>query len=294
MAIKHGTLDVGKAYLGSTQLSEMYLGTVALFPDIRGEAVFEGVGNTTFEVPAGVDSVSIVCVGNGGPANSRAGGGGGGLAYANNVAVTPGETLDIQATARQGFSGQGVFADPAYVKRGAVSLCEAGGGQHSFSSQNTGGAGGTIIVGDGGGTGGKGGNGASGNSGAGGGAAGYSGNGGAGAAAGTGGSGTGGGGGGGGATGSSTSSGGGGVGVLSGEGASGAGGTSNSDPGKGGSGGNDGNVNSSQLGGGGGNNGGGSAGNDGNNSGQRFGGSGAVRIVWGDGRAFPSTDVGPT
>lgn len=60
--------------------------------------------STTWTVPAGVTSISAVCIGGGGGGGATSqggtyagGGGGGGLSWANNIAVTPGETLYIQA-----------------------------------------------------------------------------------------------------------------------------------------------------------------------------------------------------
>ena len=67
-----------------------------------GSAIFETAGDTTFTVPAGVTSISIVVVGGGGggAASTTApngvgggGGGGGGLAYKNNISVTPGQSF---------------------------------------------------------------------------------------------------------------------------------------------------------------------------------------------------------
>jgi hypothetical protein len=167
-------------------------------------------------------------------------------------------------------------------------ICEAGNGGNATIT--VGGTGGTVIHGDGGGSGGNGGS--WGNSdyyfGAGGGAGGYSGAGGAGAQGGTpstgrnGGNGSGGGAGGGATMTSGSAGGGGGVGIL-GEGTSGAGGTpSNPDrDGKGGSGGTDGSG--SGVGG---------IYGGGYRGGQVSTSTGAVRIIWGADRAFPSTNTG--
>lgn len=65
----------------------------------------------TWTVPAGVDNISIVAIGGGGGGGGGAGGltrggggGGGGLTYVNNISVTPGETLTVWS-GRQGFGG---------------------------------------------------------------------------------------------------------------------------------------------------------------------------------------------
>jgi hypothetical protein len=72
-----------------------------------GEAIFHADKGTqdptwnatteyTWTVPAGVTEISVVCVGGGGsgePRHDGASGGGAGLAYKNNIAVTPGSTI---------------------------------------------------------------------------------------------------------------------------------------------------------------------------------------------------------
>jgi len=270
-----------------------------------GQSSFITPGTFSWTVPTGVDTISVVTVGGGGGGGedngvpAKGGGGGGALAYVNSILVTPGETLTVGV----GTSGQpGIVPTStasnggnSYVKRGAISLVEAGGGQKGNSltvnGNFNGGTGGTVIVGTGG-NGGAGGTGVSG-SGGGGGAGGYSGNGGAGGSGGAGANGSGGGGGGGGSH-VSASTGGGGVGIL-GQGASGNGGSSNN-PGTGGSGGQNGSTTAgagSILVGGGNFGGGGGGGGDLGRYGS-VGGVGAVRIIWGLGayRQFPATNVG--
>jgi len=75
-----------------------------------GEAIFhadkwnqDATWNVTTEynwiVPAGVTEISVVCVGGGGSGETRhdgASGGGAGLAYKNNIAVTPGSTVVVR------------------------------------------------------------------------------------------------------------------------------------------------------------------------------------------------------
>jgi len=261
-------------------------------------------GTSLWTVPQGVTSISMVCVGGaGGPASqiyngtnltgAAGGGGGGALAYRNNVAVTPESTVTVVVGAAGAFGSQGFsgFAGgSSTVTVGGVVVCNAGGGQGGTFSSSTitsaiGGAGGTVNVGTGG-AGGRGGDArvttvGGGARGGAGGAGGYSGAGGAGGpdlsgVATAGGAGAGGGGGGGAGRINPTNGGGGaggGVGVL-GEGTSGAGGTTTG--GFGGSGGTNGGTG---LIAGTGVYGGGNIGN------------GAVRIMWGPGRAYPSTGV---
>lgn len=78
---------------------------------------------TTWVVPSGVTSISIVTIGGGASGIYRdtyvapCGGGGGGLAYNNNVTVTPGETLTITYGPGQGGSNNGstVFVSSIYA-----------------------------------------------------------------------------------------------------------------------------------------------------------------------------------
>ena len=279
-----------------------------------GQSAYTTAGTYTFTVPAEVTSISAVVIGGGGGGGgaddaqirneTNNGGGGGGLAY-GTIAVTPGETLNITV----GTGGAGGVADAiaggaggtSTIVRSATTLLSGGGGAGGrYRSQgltDAGGAsGGTARIG--GGSGGNSGTG-SGNSGAtgGGGAGGYSGNGGAGGAfnsAGSASTGAGGGGGGGYNTTSDTlrAGGGGGTGIL-GSGADGTAGTGGSGGGGGGgSSGTSGGGNTTGLGG---QYGGGGGGKSDSTAGTlTIGGAGtngAVRILWGPGRSYPSTTV---
>jgi hypothetical protein len=258
-----------------------------------GQSAFTTPGTYTFTVPLGTTSISAVAVGGGGGGGNDtagtepgSGGGGGALAYQTSIAVTPGETLTVVVGAGGGADTAG---GQSRISRGGTNLVAANGGGAGQSPDdgNAGGVGGTVVVGTGG-AGGAGGTTADGNvqGAGGGGAGGYSGTGGTGQSASstpaaTAGAGGGGGGGG-------RNAGGGGVGIL-GSGANGAGGSGSEFGGVGGSGGtagSDGNVNNG-VGGLYGGGGAGAAGNDtpGNGAG------GAVRIIWGSGRSYPSTSV---
>ena len=257
--------------------------------------------------PDGVTSVSVVAVGGGGGGVGYnglwigSGGGGGALAYANNIAVTPGQTYTV-TVGNGGYGRDG--SDPGNRIRGEdggtssfSTFVIAGGGKGGTQTQ--GGAGGIVITGVGG-SGGAGGSKVSVPPG-GGGAGGYSGAGGAGSNTNgvAGGNGTGGGAGGGGASNGIYTLGqvGAGVGVY-GQGSNGTGGTGGiAQPGAvlptGGSGGKsyfnyDGTPGSGNPAYGGQYGGGGS----GSYATGGFGGDGAVRIIWGSGRAFPSTNTG--
>ena len=254
-----------------------------------GGARWETAGTYTWTCPTGVTSVCVVCVGAGGSGGAY-GGSGGSLAYKNNITVVPGQSYTIVVGATNSITGAvAPYNHPAEDSSALGTTATGGQGGYSGTSASQYKSIGTNY--DGGGRGGKassdfygaipeGGNAY--REGAGGGAGGYNGDGGTagkGPASGTSGSG---GGGGGGAVGSSGGTGGGGVGLF-GQGSNGAAAT----------------ANQSTTGGGGGS--GGATG--GNPYGGQFGAgsaamgsttptaaqTGAVRIIWGTGRSFPST-----
>lgn len=256
----------------------------------------------SWTAPPTTTSVCVVCVGGGGggvrnPAGSANGGGAGGLAWKNDIPVVGGQSYpgvaggggSRSSTSNIGPASDG--ADSYFIS--PTTVCGKG-GEGGVNSPQTNTAEGGAFTGDGGGEGGTGEHsGPTRRCGGGGGAGGYSGDGGTigpptrsappgggGAAGGRGGPGDRGGGGGG-------------VGLL-GEGTSGT--HPNGFPGgdgihgEGGSGGTDGGPNgaSPTNRGNGGLYGGGGAGADGPTE-HGDGGPGAVRIIWGTGRSFPTT-----
>ena len=245
-------------------------------------------GSYSWTCPDGVTSVCAVCVGAGADGGSnKHGDGGGGLGWKNDIPVTPGQSYTVVVGNKNTGGGDSYFINSTTVKGG-------GGSTGSSSPGGNPGTGGTFV-GDGGGNGGNGGsqNQSTGGSGGGGGAGGYSGNGGNGGTgisfgASSGNQGNGGAGGGG--AGASWEGGaGGGVG-LQGEGTDGDGaGTydgqgsqSYGHCGKGGSGGAPQTFAAfPSLGPG-------SGGGGGNGI---AGANGAVRLIWGTGRAFPATNT---
>ena len=264
----------------------------------RGESTYTIPGTFSWVCPAGVTSVSVVCVGAGGCPIPRNGGyssaGGGALAWANNITVTPGTSYSIVV----GDVAPDAPWDTSIPSGSSSAFGRIAGGGYSGAISyggNGGSPSGTVGTSQGGGNGGKGGDG---NTSGGGGAGGYSGDGGLGGSlynnaqgmqmAGSNGAGGGGGGG--------YNGGGGGVG-LNGQGSNGVGQLINNNLlATGGSGG------ASPIGGGGNNtsitdifsrHGGRYGGGASRNATSQFpGGQGAVRIVWpGNTRSFPSTDV---
>jgi hypothetical protein len=127
-----------------------------------GEAVFTTTGTISWTVPTGVTQVSAVAVGGGAggmyaPGNGTgSAGGGGALTYANSFSVTPGETLSIIVGAR----GAGGIFSPATlptngsetsIRRSSTKLIYAGGGTvQATTSQSTdfglGGTGGGTVT----------------------------------------------------------------------------------------------------------------------------------------------------
>ena len=292
-----------------------------------GQVEWTAPGLYSWTCPLGVTQISVLCIGAGGGGSNVGNnvttytgrsGGGGALAFANNVSVTPGTVYTI----RVGAGGAGAIAPvPAYqnysgqdggnsfFSDSVTTFCEAGGGEGgdsaSFSGNLTGGGGGQVITGTGG-AGGDGGQGSSGNgTTGGGGAGGYNG---AGGGLNWGGTGnpaaTGSGGGGQGGAGGIGGAGGGGVGLygLGSDGAGGSGGSGTAVPAVGGGAGSGGVAGGDSTGAGGGiggayGGGGGMGyhdrdvyGNGGIHQGPGGpGAGGAVRIMWGAGRSYPST-----
>jgi hypothetical protein len=259
--------------------------------------------STSWVVPAGVTSVSAVCVGGGGAGNqggtNGGGGGGGGLRYINNLPVTPGETITITIGSGGVSTGNNTQTSggSSGLLRGANVLVQANGGTRASQVWVTGGAGGSgTALGAGpfggtigGATGGTGGNGSSSYGGGGGGAGGYSANGGNGGATTNNGNNGAGGSAGGGGGGETYAGGGGGVGLL-GEGSSGSGGIYNTGTATGGSGGTNGASAGSANNIGGPYGGGGGGVDAGFTGGNANGAAGACRIIWpGNLRSFPST-----
>lgn len=127
---------------------------------IYSEDVFTDTsGAISFVVPAGVTSISAVCIGGGGgglgSTNGGTGGGGGDLRYRNNITVVPGQTLTITVGAAGNPGAQGGFSR---IALGGTTLLEAAGGCAGIASGGTAGSkngtsstiGGSIGGGDGG------------------------------------------------------------------------------------------------------------------------------------------------
>jgi hypothetical protein len=254
-----------------------------------GQVAWTTPGTYSWVVPARVFSISLLCVGAGGGAQrydsslGGAGGGGGGLRYAKKIAVNPGDTLTIVV----GAGVAGATGGNTTISIGSTILLQANGGVRGWNFAGAGGEGSTYDANIGGGNGGSGG--AKGSNqvegGGGGGAGGYSGDGGRAYTPSEPGAG-GGGGAGGRGTNSNAGAAGGGVGIL-GEGASGAAGVNGPPPTAGGPG-SGGIAGATQTDPG--LYGGGAPGRGASTT-TTPGAGGACRIIWGSGRAYPSTNT---
>lgn len=284
-----------------------------------GQQIYTTAGTYSWTVPSGITSICVVAVGGGGCGDDGnfgdgggGGGGGGGLAYANNVTVTPGASYTVvvgiagtnsnNKGVRAQDGGNSTFTVGSFVmtanggQGGAPYSASPGSNGGSFSFANTPGG-----VTTGGGAGGGGGAGYDGGGG-GGGAGGYTGAGGNGSASINGygsftsgfngvGTGSGGGGGAGFAAGTGNGGGNGGTGQsnITGGGGGGANIYSASNPATNGGNGN-GSTSAPSQGGSGGRFGGGGGGSWDNGTGIAApAGVGAVKILWGTGRSFPSS-----
>lgn len=305
-------LEIGRAATATTGLNDSPVrtlagkasGTIGIGDcygktfNTTGQTSYTTSGTFSFIVPAGVTSICALCVGGGGKGGvgtAASSGQGGGLSYSNAISVTPGETLTVVVGVGNVTSGT---TGDSRLHRAGTNLVMAKGGAALVanatngvgSSRQNGGSRATNFFESKTGQWTSGGGGAAGYVGAGG-------NGGGGAAGGSqiglsAGSGGGGGGGGGGNV-YQRGGGGGGVGIF-GQGTNGAagtpGGTYDSKGGGGGSGGTGGTQGLNGSGGAGGLYGGGGGASTTTSSAD--GGVGAVRIIWGANRSYPSTNTG--
>ena len=155
--------------------------TGALFTYIEadeppGQVVFDTPGTTTWTVPNGVTSVSVVCIGagnNGGQSSGLHPGGGGALVYGNNIPTTPGATINLQVgemvhmnedtwfssssvlLASGGYAGTGNAPASGSSMSGGNSGGTRGSGYQSWGNKWGGGGGGEGVYTGAGGAGGQ-------------------------------------------------------------------------------------------------------------------------------------------
>ena len=133
-----------------------------------GEATYTSFGSYTWTCPAGVTSVSVVCIGGGCSGagglyspNRAIGGGGAGLIYANNVPVTPGTNYTVfvgrggQAPSGIAFGAQNhnfIAGQVSYFRRDSSNNIQANGASSSSGAgaSRTGFSGATSVARSGG------------------------------------------------------------------------------------------------------------------------------------------------
>lgn len=118
-----------------------------------GQTAYIIPGTYSWVCPAGVSTICVVCVGGGGGSGSSygGGGGGGGLAYGNNIGVTPGNSYNVIVGAGGGQDSAGgstYFNTAAYLQGGGGAKGVAGTG---YTGGGGGGAGGYAGAGGAGG-----------------------------------------------------------------------------------------------------------------------------------------------
>ena len=121
-------------------------------PAEPGEAVFHADNSSqintwdstkvyNWTVPAGVYEISVVSIGGGGSGVSQhdgASGCGGGLAYKNNIAVTPGSTIEVSVGGGGGSAGSGNWAkkgEASFITYNGTQYAKAGGGNAHTAGQ---------------------------------------------------------------------------------------------------------------------------------------------------------------
>lgn len=104
---------------GNTVVARSFSLTAAI---VNGETVFTTPGTYNWTVPQDVTSISAVCISGGSGAGCRYGGKGGSLSYLNNIAVTPGETLSVVV----GAGGTGTTTTSSTVTTGTYATGNAG------------------------------------------------------------------------------------------------------------------------------------------------------------------------
>ena len=143
-------LELGRAATASSNLNEAVLRSLAqvlsgaismynFYGKSRGGQIAFSNQTTNWTVPSGVTSICAVCIGAGASGfltGIYTSGGGGALSYTNNIAVTPGEVL--QVVAGSGGSG-GEGGGESYISRSGTTLILAAGGDDAYFSGSYGG-----------------------------------------------------------------------------------------------------------------------------------------------------------
>ena len=141
--------ETGEIFIAKTAAPDIiWIGSLGNAVNVpQGQAIFwednsnSSVGSDYYTqnwtVPSGVHYISAVLVGGGGGGDadwSYTGGSGGALAWANDIAVTPGETLTLEI-GRGGWERANGFNTS--LKRGGTMLFAAAGGKHNARTVST-------------------------------------------------------------------------------------------------------------------------------------------------------------
>jgi len=108
-------------------IQQMLLGAGGVTEADPGQVVLNP-GTTSWTVPAGVTSVSVVCIGAGG-LGSNYGGGGAALAYGNNISVTPGASIAVSIADYNQPGNPNLYADGDDTWFQSTTHLKAGGGK---------------------------------------------------------------------------------------------------------------------------------------------------------------------
>ena len=133
-----GSMVVGSGDSAKTITNSSLKAALVTIPP--GSQAYITPGTFTFVVPAEVTKLSALCIGCGGAGHytwANSGGSGGGLAYANNIAVTPGESITIIVPGERPPStggARGVAASfGGYISASSGQDC-AGNSSHSINT----------------------------------------------------------------------------------------------------------------------------------------------------------------
>ena len=142
-----------RVYSGSVggtlvETSSMTINDTSVAPLVSGQLFHASGYNSTathnWTVPAGVTSISVVCVGGGGGGEAQhdaASAGGGGLAYKNNITVVAGQVVTVKVGGGGWPTSNGVTDAPdggdSYITYGGVNYAVAGGGKGGDGNQST-------------------------------------------------------------------------------------------------------------------------------------------------------------
>jgi hypothetical protein len=168
-----GGVTIGNIPLTNAQFREEFARNL-----VSGQALFTTPGYFAWTVPEGVYKISAIAVGSGGAGYyswANGGGTGGGLAYANNIVVEPGDVVSITVGGERAMSASGARGISSSVGPffSATAGRDSNGNWTATDSDR-----GTFVSGTVEASGGSGGKNSSSSAGGGGGAAGYSGDGG--------------------------------------------------------------------------------------------------------------------